>query len=106
MATPMAGYGARCCCGALNGAIMVIGALSGRESGNTEFSEFKACLSYSKEMHERFIKEYGAACCRVISRKQEFGSPEHMTECRRLVEKTAGMLVDLINETEALQKQG
>jgi C_GCAxxG_C_C family probable redox protein len=104
MSTPMAGYGARCCCGALNGSVMVIGALSGRASDNTELGDFLDSLKYSKEMHQKFSQEFGAACCRVITNKQDFGSPEHMENCRHLVEKTAGILVDVINGNEGLQK--
>ena len=100
MASPMAGYGNRCCCGALNGAEMVIGALTGRSSDNTDFNDFVKSFDFAKEMHDSFSKVFGASCCKIITRNQNFGTPEHMESCKHLVEDTAGLLVDVINNNK------
>lgn len=82
-----------CTCGALSGGVLAIGLKWGRSNPGDEAPEV---LAKSKELHDWFVERNKSACCRVLIRDVEFGSPEHIDQCVRLTgevtEKVARMV--------------
>ena len=78
-----AGLGAsKCCCGSLTGGVMVLSAVAGRTSADeSETPAFEAVAA----LHDWFKKKFGATCCRVLTKKVEWGAPEHHEYCIRFV---------------------
>ncbi len=72
---------AGCSCGALTGGIMALGLKYGRREPGQDNA---VALSKAKALHDWFHKEFGSTCCKVLIRKFEFGSPEHMEQCIRI----------------------
>ncbi len=69
---------AGCSCGALTGGIMALGLKYGRGAPGQDNA---VALAKAKELHDWFHQEFGSTCCKVLIRKFEFGSPEHMEQC-------------------------
>jgi len=82
-----------CSCGALSGGMMVLGMVYGRSEPGSEAPDV---LAKAKELHDWFAAEKGSACCRVLIRNFEFGSPEHIDQCVAftgdVAERVASML--------------
>lgn len=96
MATPFGGglgY-AGCLCGALTGAVMILGVLKGREKPEVPRKEPYAL---SKEFHNRFKEKFGATCCRVLNR-EIYGSPERGVTCSAIINGTEELLSEFIEE--------
>lgn len=85
--------GAKCTCGSLTGAVLVIGALKGRV--NASESE-KEVFDLTKELHDRFKEKFKATCCRVLTREVEWGTPEHHEFCTRFVYGAVEILEDVL----------
>lgn len=87
------GMSSGCLCGAVAGAQMVLGANFGKKNsdGNEESARTKA-----KEFVEEFKKKRKATCCKVLSARFEFNSPERKQNCSSLVEECAGILNDML----------
>lgn len=91
-----AGIGAaQCCCGCLTGGVMVISLIAGRSTPEqSETPAFEAAAA----LHTAFKKEYRSACCRVLTKDLEWGSPEHYAQCQRFVGGTASMVQTILRE--------
>jgi len=96
LATPFSGgIGSGCLCGAISGSIMVIGHRFGKNNkyGNPPIA---------KELAKRFIKDFkevhNATCCRVLSGKFEFSSPERKAHCANMVEFCENNLDKILKE--------
>lgn len=90
-----AGLGtARCTCGSLTGAVLVLGALKGRVNNNESEKEV---FELTKELHDRFKEKFKATCCRVLTRDVEWGTPEHHEFCDRFVYGAVEILEDVLN---------
>ncbi|WP_371361419.1 hypothetical protein SRRS_28370 [Sporomusa rhizae] len=90
---------AGCMCGALSGAIMVLGMLQGR--ANSEQSR-GPIYSSSKEFHSIFTKNFGAACCRVLN-KHEFGTRDQGRNCIKITCTTAELLEKYIKDNQLIK---
>ena len=86
------GMGVRCLCGAVAGAEMVIGAMYGR----SKTSDGKLARKLAKEFFERFAEKYKVACCKVLSAKYEFASPERKQHCSTMVYDICEILEDIL----------
>lgn len=97
MATPFgAGIGAaKCTCGSITGAIMVLGVLRGRLKADEDFEEV---FGLSSALHSRFVKRFKHPCCRILTKKVEWGAPEHHEYCVRFVRGAVEILQDLLDE--------
>jgi C_GCAxxG_C_C family probable redox protein len=95
-----AGVGSQgCICGALAGAVMVLGEYAagrGIEPAATE----RLANDLAARMHERFAERFGSTCCRVLKRGQQEGSDEWLADCTVITEETARMAAGLIAEHE------
>jgi len=98
MASPFGGGMGRsgCVCGALSGAIMILGAAKGRVSPDVPR---KQSYELSNEYHNRFKAKFGATCCRVLV-KAEFGSKEQGARCYDIITESAELLMDFLIEKD------
>ena len=80
-------------CGALTGAIMVIGALYGRQDGTSDDAD---CQQLAAEFHRLFKEEFGYTCCRDI--KEGWRGKPGQESCNILVCKTCQLLLDLLEK--------
>lgn len=88
---------AGCVCGAISGGVMALGLKYGRtEPGATTPGMFEA----SKELHDRFKARRGSACCRVLIRKFEMGSPEHIQQCTEITGEVAADVIELLSASD------
>lgn len=96
--------GAGCACGALVGGQMAIGALFGRvaESGSVP----EVCQEASRQLHNRFKKENGATCCRILHKGLPFGTEEQFNSCCERSRKAAAIAAELIAETTTKLARG
>ena len=94
LATPFGGgVGcAGCLCGALSGAIMILGAAKGRTNSDMSLDP---PYELSFEFHDKFKAEFGETCCRILTRN-EFGSKEQAEACHKIITESAGLLMDLL----------
>ncbi len=84
-----------CTCGALSGGVMVLGMVYGRSEPGTDAP---LVLDKAKALHDWFLDDKGATCCRSLISGFEFGSPEHIDQCVAftgdVAERVATMLSD------------
>ncbi|MCX7745369.1 MAG: C-GCAxxG-C-C family protein [Clostridia bacterium] len=90
------GLGAsKCCCGSLTGGTMVLSLLFGRSSAHIPETE---AFDAASRFHDEFKKEFGAACCRVLTKPIQWGTPEHHKYCEQFVGKAAELTAKMIAE--------
>ena len=87
--------GSGCTCGALTGGILSLGLFLGRSSPG--FLNNKSIMRVSKELHYLFKDNFGATCCRVLSKGIKHGSKEQFKKGSLIVgfssEQTARILL-------------
>jgi C_GCAxxG_C_C family probable redox protein len=98
MATPFGGGMGRsgCVCGALSGAMMIIGAAKGR---TTPEVPRKQSYELANEYHNRFKSKFGATCCRVLV-KHDFGTKEQSSTCYKIITESAELLMNFLVEKD------
>lgn len=91
-----------CLCGAVAGAQIILGMNFGRKDSSVRASEIKAI---SKSFIEKFKEKEKVTCCKALTAKYDFGSPERKSHCANIVKNTALLLSDHIKENlESLSK--
>lgn len=86
---------AGCVCGALSGGVMALGIRYGRtEAGAKTPGMFEA----AKELHDRFVARRKFTCCRILTKKLELGSPEHMKQCIAITGEVTADVIELLGE--------
>ncbi|MBE5901637.1 MAG: C_GCAxxG_C_C family protein [Lachnospiraceae bacterium] len=75
--------GAGCICGAVAGGAMCIGFVYGRTTPGDPRN--LRCFELTNELHDRFKEEFGAVCCRILTRGYEKMSPERKAHCIKMV---------------------
>jgi len=73
--------GSGCTCGALSGGVLVLGLFFG--SGRMGPYGNRTTTAATRQLHERFKREFGATCCRVLTRSVRSGSKAHYEKCSR-----------------------
>jgi len=86
---------AGCTCGALNGAIIALGLKYGRTGPK---QDNKKIIALSKEVHDEFKQQFGSTCCRVLIKKFDFGSSEHLEHCIRITGESTKMVCNKLFE--------
>lgn len=82
---------AGCVCGALSGGVMALGLKYGRsQPGVKTPGMFEA----AQELHDRFKARRRITCCRVLTRKFELGSPDHMVQCIAITGEVAADVIE------------
>jgi C_GCAxxG_C_C family probable redox protein len=71
--------GSGCTCGAVVGGVMALGMVFGREKPKDR--AVGKCMDLAKELHDTFRTRHGCLCCRVLTKRMELGSAEHMKQC-------------------------
>lgn len=96
LVTPLGGGIGRsgCTCGALSGGVIILGALKGRTSSDQSRDE---AYDFAGEFHNRFKKEFGSTCCRVLN-KHEYHDPERGRTCLKIIGNSAAILMRLLQE--------
>ncbi|GAB6097773.1 C-GCAxxG-C-C family (seleno)protein [Desulfatiferula olefinivorans] len=89
------GYGKTFCeaCGALSGSLIVIGHLHGRRLPGVDWA---VPAELGAEIRHLFISEFGTTTCSAL--RKRFGQEQQMDECRKIVEKTTLLLLDLLGD--------
>jgi C_GCAxxG_C_C family probable redox protein len=86
-----------CVCGGLVGGVMALGMKYGRSvPGTPTPGMFEA----SKELHDRFKARRGSTCCRVLIRKFQMGSPEHIEQCIQITGEVAADTIDILSRED------
>lgn len=70
--------GSKCCCGCVTGSAIVLSLVTGR---NTAEEPEDPAFSVASQLHDTFKEKFGATCCRVLTRKVDWLSPEHIAQC-------------------------
>lgn len=87
--------GSRCCCGCLTTGVMIISLVAGR----TQLEDSAApATKAAAELHNTFKKQFGATCCRVLTRKVIWGTRGHYQHCERYVRETTQILESILRE--------
>ncbi|MFB0918478.1 MAG: C-GCAxxG-C-C family protein, partial [Clostridiaceae bacterium] len=85
---------AQCLCGAVSGGQMALGMVYGRNEGEAMNEKM---FPISKGLHDHIVKDYGATCCRVITRQwagDNFASPERKAHCIHITGDVAAWVAD------------
>lgn len=80
-------------CGALSGSLIAIGHLHGRRASGMAWD---LPAEMGAEIRTRFVEAFGTSNC--LKLRIRFGEKAQMEECRKVVERTAQMLVGLLVE--------
>lgn len=94
--------GSRCTCGALAGAVMAVGLLSGRRGPD---DPWEPSYDAAGELRRRFIDDQSAATCEEIV--QQLGGmhlPQRWAHCTQLVGRSARWVVEIAEEQEWLEQ--
>ncbi len=83
-----------CCCGALLGGVLAIGAKFGGNSGRHS----KKTLKMTQELYKRFQKRFSTPCCRGLRKGIDFKDKKLHEHCKAITVETAGMVAELIGE--------
>lgn len=89
------GMSSGCLCGALAGSQLVISYNHGRTNSNEDSSE---CRAKAKEFIENFKEKHKFTCCKALSGKYDFGSPERKQNCMIIVEDAAEILENIASK--------
>ena len=82
-------------CGALTGGLMVIGGLAGRADAVTNDDR---CQELAAAFRAEFLRAFGWLKCQIL--KDNWIGTAGQESCRALVEKAAGVLVEVIELTK------
>lgn len=91
---PVGMGGAGCTCGAVAGGIMSLGLVFGRTAPKDK--KVNKMMSLANELHDFFIKQHKALCCRILTKNMKLGSPEHMKQCISLTGDVAEEVARII----------
>jgi C_GCAxxG_C_C family probable redox protein len=93
-----AGLGAaKCCCGSLTGAVMVLSAVKGRTTKEENVDEV---FALTQELHDKFKKRFKSTCCRMLTKDVEWGTPEHHKHCEKMVYGAVQILVEILEKNK------
>lgn len=93
---------AGCACGALTGGVMSLGLKYGRTQPATPTP---GMFEAAKELHGRFLARRKSTCCRVLIRRFQLGSPEHIQQCIAITGEVAADVIDILSRenTDSVQ---
>lgn len=94
---------AQCLCGAVSGGQMVLGMAYGRLEGESMNPKM---FPVAKALHDHVVKDYGATCCRVITRQwngDNFASPERKEHCIHITGDVARWVAEKLIEDGKLK---
>ncbi|MFZ3132202.1 MAG: C-GCAxxG-C-C family (seleno)protein [Desulfosporosinus sp.] len=84
---------AGCACGAVTGAVAVLGLVAGR----TKVYESERIVHLAtKQLHDHFRAKHKAICCRVLTKSVDWGSAQHKKLCEQYVIEAATLTDDIL----------
>ena len=89
------GMGNGCLCGAVAGAQMIIGVILGRKDINGSPKDVKLA---AKKLIDDFKEKRKTTCCKALSAKSDFNSPERRQNCVNIVSDAAQVLESIVKE--------
>ena len=93
--------GSKCVCGAVSGGVICLGFFFGRTTPKDE--RVNKAMALAAELHESFKGNHKVLCCKILTKKMELGSEEHMRQCisftGEVAEKTARITARELNIT-------
>ena len=81
-----------CCCGALLGGVLVIGAKYSNGSGKNR----KKTLKITEKLYQKFKGRFSTPCCRGLRKDIGFKDKRLLEHCRAITVETAGMVAELL----------
>ena len=91
--------GSKCVCGAVSGGVICLGFFFGRTTPKDE--RVNKAMALAAELHESFKGNHKVLCCKILTKKMELGSEEHMRQCisftGEVAEKTARIIARELN---------
>ncbi len=87
--------GAKNLCGALNGAVIVLGAIFGRDNPSENSADV---YKMSSEFYKRFNEKMKTTICSEITSEIEWKTPAHKDLCSGIVAEAASILDEIIKE--------
>ncbi len=81
-------------CGALNGGVIVLGAIFGRNTPNEKVDKI---YPLAKGFHDKFMEIFTTTSCSEITKGIEWKSAAHKEHCSKVAAKTAAILAEIIN---------
>jgi len=91
------GMGSGCLCGAVSGAQVVIGLISGRSDVSQNPAEVK---SKAKELIDKFREKNKVNCCKALTASYDFASKERRENCGYIVMDTAIILEEMLKNAQ------
>ncbi len=88
---------AGCACGALTGGVMSLGLKYGRTQAS---APTPGMFEAAKELHDRFRARRKSTCCRVLIRKFQMGSPEHIQQCIAITGEVAADVIEILSRED------
>ena len=92
------GMSSGCLCGAVAACQIIIGATNGRTDIAQPPDTAKAL---AKEFLTQFKEKRGSSCCRVLTAKHNFSSPERKLHCTQIVNDATELLEQLLRGTKS-----
>lgn len=87
--------GGGCICGVLAGGTMCLGYFFGRKTPGDPKN--LRCFELTQEFHDFFKEQYGATCCRVLTKGMEKQSPERKAQCNKFVAAAVRKVAEIIS---------
>jgi C_GCAxxG_C_C family probable redox protein len=92
-----------CVCGALTGAVMLIGLArqglgGGLGQSETDARRNRRVAKESAQFYRWFEKEFSSPCCRIIRQGRPFSNKEVEKRCTEVTAQTARKVVDILRE--------
>ncbi|MDR3302170.1 MAG: C-GCAxxG-C-C family protein [Spirochaetaceae bacterium] len=91
---PVGVGGALCMCGAVSGGIMCLGYFFGRTQPKDD--KVNKAMALSKELYDAFTGNHKVACCKILTKGMELGSPVHMEQCISFTGEVAAKTAEII----------
>lgn len=85
------GMASGCSCGALVGMEMALGVIQRRSRSNFE-------PRMAKQLHDEFVKTFGASCCRVLQKKHGLVRINSRKKCEKLTAEATGILYEIVSD--------
>jgi len=103
IATPFGGGLGRagCLCGALSGAVLMLGLAKGRITYKVSRRE-SYILSHGFE--KKFKDKFGSTCCRALNRNN-FGTPQQAVVCMRIITEAAELFMEYIEQNSLAETE-
>lgn len=96
--------GSGCLCGALNGSALALGLFLG--TGRLAPGGDKLVLKTTRQLHDKFQRAFGSACCRVLMKNDRHNARSRNQACARRTAKAAEITAALIlcHQPELIQQ--